>query len=152
MPRVAASPESTMPCFFISAMLASISASLSGFTRTTVSERRSRSVPSGCASATADSMKRSLLELGGKNALVVYPDADFDAAVDGAVRDMNFTWCGQSCGSTSRVLVHESLHDRFVEALCALLPRRHRPGIATHMDTTMGALVDEAQSVGSARC
>ncbi|MFD0669655.1 aldehyde dehydrogenase family protein [Ramlibacter sp. MAHUQ-53] len=95
--------------------------------------------------ATADSMKRPLLELGGKNALIVYPDADFEAAVDGAVRGMNFTWCGQSCGSTSRVLVHESLHDRFVEALCALLPRRHRPGVATHMDTTMGALVDEAQ-------
>jgi len=58
---------------------------------------------------------------------------------------MNFTWCGQSCGSTSRLLVHESLHDRFVEALAALLPQRHQPGIATHMATTMGALVDDAQ-------
>lgn len=93
----------------------------------------------------ADSMKRTLLELGGKNAMVVYPDADFDAAVDGAIRGMNFTWCGQSCGSTSRLLVHESLHDRFVEALAARLPQRHRPGLATHMNTTMGALVDPAQ-------
>jgi betaine-aldehyde dehydrogenase len=95
--------------------------------------------------AAADSLKRTLLELGGKNAMVVYPDADFDAAVDGAIRGMNFTWCGQSCGSTSRLLVHESLHDRFVQALVALLPQRHQPGIASHMATTMGALVDQAQ-------
>ncbi len=95
--------------------------------------------------AAGDSMKRSLLELGGKNPLIVYPDADFEAAVDGAVRGMNFTWCGQSCGSTSRLLLHESLHDRFIEALVTLLSRRHRPGIATHMGTTMGALIDRTQ-------
>lgn len=95
--------------------------------------------------ATADGMKRSLLELGGKNPLIVYPDADFDAAVEGAVRGMNFTWCGQSCGSTSRLLVHESLHDHFLEALIALLAKRHVPGIATDMRSTMGALVDRAQ-------
>lgn len=93
----------------------------------------------------ADSMKRTLLELGGKNAMVIYPDADFDAAVDGAIRGMNFTWCGQSCGSTSRLLVHDSLHDRFVEALVASLPMKHMPGLATHMRTTMGALVDRTQ-------
>lgn len=93
----------------------------------------------------ADSMKRTLLELGGKNAMVIFPDVDFDAAVDGAIRGMNFTWCGQSCGSTSRLLVHESLHGRFVEALAASLPKRHKPGLATHMSTTMGALVDQAQ-------
>ncbi|PUE62410.1 aldehyde dehydrogenase [Limnohabitans sp. Rim8] len=93
----------------------------------------------------ADSMKRTLLELGGKNAMIVYPDADFNAAVDGAIRGMNFTWCGQSCGSTSRLLVHESLRARFVEALSQALPLRHKPGLATHMATTMGALVDQAQ-------
>jgi betaine-aldehyde dehydrogenase len=97
------------------------------------------------ARAAAQGMKKSLLELGGKNAMVIYPDAEFDAAVDGAVRGMNFTWCGQSCGSTSRLLVHESLHDRFVEALAQLLAERHRPGVATHMQTTMGAMASEAQ-------
>ncbi len=95
--------------------------------------------------AGAGGMKRSLLELGGKNPMLVYPDADFDAAVDGAIRGMNFTWCGQSCGSTSRIFVHGSLHDRFVEALRASLPQRHRPGLATDMRTTMGAMVDQAQ-------
>lgn len=101
--------------------------------------------------ATAEGMKHSLLELGGKNPLIVYPDADLEAAIDGAIRGMNFTWCGQSCGSTSRLLLHESLHDRFVEAMCDLLPRRHQPGIATDMRTTMGALVDRAQYDKSTR-
>lgn len=105
------------------------------------------SVPAGKAvlHAAADGMKRTLLELGGKNAMVIYPDADFERAVDGAVRGMNFTWCGQSCGSTSRLFIHESLHDRFVDRLVGLLRERHRPGVATHMDTTMGALINRAQ-------
>ncbi len=105
------------------------------------------SVPAGRAvlHAAADSFKRTLLELGGKNAMVIYPDADLDRAVDGAVRGMNFTWCGQSCGSTSRLFIHESLHDRFVDKLVAVLRERHRPGLATHMDTTMGALINRTQ-------
>lgn len=93
----------------------------------------------------AESMKRSLLELGGKNAMIVFPDADFERAVDGAVRGMNFTWCGQSCGSTSRLFVHESIHDRFLDALVARLVQRHVPGIATDLRTTMGALINRTQ-------
>jgi len=105
------------------------------------------SVPAGKAvlHSAADTMKRCLLELGGKNAMVIYPDADIERAVDGAVRGMNFTWCGQSCGSTSRLFLHESVHDRFVEQMIALLRERHRPGLATHMDTTMGALINRTQ-------
>ncbi len=53
-------------------------------------------------------VKTVTLELGGKNPLVIFPDADLDMAVEGAVRGMNFTWQGQSCGSTSRLLVHTS--------------------------------------------
>ena len=105
------------------------------------------SVPAGKAvlHSAADTMKRCLLELGGKNAMVIYPDADMERAVDGAVRGMNFTWCGQSCGSTSRLFLHESIHDRFVDQMIALLGQRHRPGLATHMDTTMGALINRTQ-------
>jgi betaine-aldehyde dehydrogenase len=105
------------------------------------------SVPAGKAvlRSAADTMKRCLLELGGKNAMVIFPDADFDRAVDGAVRGMNFTWCGQSCGSTSRLFLHDSVHDRFVEQMLALLQERHRPGLATHMNTTMGALINRTQ-------
>lgn len=105
------------------------------------------SVPAGRAvlAATAHDMKHTLLELGGKNAMIVFPDADFERAVAGAVRGMNFTWCGQSCGSTSRLFVHASLHDRFVQALVERIAREHRPGIATDPATTMGALASRAQ-------
>ena len=105
------------------------------------------SVPAGKAvwKAAGDSLKRTLLELGGKNAMIIYPDADFDRAVDGAVRGMNFTWCGQSCGSTSRLFLHDSLHDRFVDALVARIKAAHTPGIATDMRSTMGALINRAQ-------
>ncbi len=95
--------------------------------------------------AAGDTLKRTLLELGGKNAMMVYPDANFERAVDGAVRGMNFTWCGQSCGSTSRLFLHDSLHDRFVEALVARVKAAHSPGIATDLGTTMGAMVNQAQ-------
>jgi hypothetical protein len=54
------------------------------------------SVPTGKAimRAAADSLKPVLLELGGKNALIAYPDADVDKVIAGAVRGMNFTWAG----------------------------------------------------------
>ncbi len=95
--------------------------------------------------ASGDTLKRTLLELGGKNAMIIYPDADFDRAVDGAVRGMNFTWCGQSCGSTSRLFLHDSLHDRFVDALVARVRAAHVPGIATDMRTTMGSMINRVQ-------
>lgn len=105
------------------------------------------SVPAGKAvwRASADTMKKMLLELGGKNAMIIYPDADFERAVEGAVKGMNFTWCGQSCGSTSRLFIHESLHDRFVDAMVNRIGQVHRPGLATDLGTTMGAIVSQTQ-------
>ena len=72
------------------------------------------SVPTGKAilKSAADTMKKVTLELGGKNALIAFPDADPADVASAAVRGMNFTWCGQSCGSTSRAFLHESIHDR----------------------------------------
>ena len=52
----------------------------------------------------SDRLKRLVFELGGKNALVVYPDADIPRTIAGAVKGMNFGWAGQSCGSTSRAV------------------------------------------------
>lgn len=105
------------------------------------------SVPAGKAvlHAAADTMKHALLELGGKNAMIVFPDADFDKAVAGAARGMNFTWCGQSCGSTSRLFVEDSIHDCFVEALAVRVKDSYVPGPATDLRTTMGALASKAQ-------
>ncbi len=104
-------------------------------------------VPTGKAvmATAARDLKPVLLELGGKNALIAYPDADIDKLVQGVIGGMNFTWSGQSCGSTSRVFLHDSIHDQVVEAVAKLLPQRHKPGIPTDPGTTMGALVSQAQ-------
>ncbi|MDB5764265.1 MAG: aldehyde dehydrogenase [Herminiimonas sp.] len=93
----------------------------------------------------ADKIMPVTLELGGKNPLVVCPDADVDNAVLGAINGMNFTWAGQSCGSTSRLFVHEFLYDRVIEGICEKLPQLHRCGMPTDPATTMGCLISEAQ-------
>lgn len=104
------------------------------------------SVPAGRAvmRAAADTIKPVLLELGGKNALVALPDADPDEVADGVIAGMNFTWCGQSCGSTSRVFLHASIHDAVVERVRQRMPQ-FRPGDPTDPQTTMGAMISEAQ-------
>ena len=104
------------------------------------------SVPTGRAIArgAAERLKHVTLELGGKNACVIHPDADVDKAIAGAVAGMNFTWCGQSCGSTSRVFVHASVHERVVAGIVAAV-QRFRPGIPTERTTTMGAIISKAQ-------
>jgi aldehyde dehydrogenase (NAD+)/betaine-aldehyde dehydrogenase len=70
----------------------------------------------------ADSaVKHVSLELGGKNPMIVFPDADPEAVAKAAVGGMNFTWQGQSCGSTSRLLLHESLYERVLEQVVDLV-------------------------------
>lgn len=72
--------------------------------------------------AAADSsVKHVSLELGGKNPMIVFPDADPQAVAKAAVGGMNFTWQGQSCGSTSRLLLHESLYERVLEQVVDLV-------------------------------
>jgi betaine-aldehyde dehydrogenase len=89
-------------------------------------------------------VKTITLELGGKNPLVVFPDADLDAAVAGAQAGMNFTWQGQSCGSTSRLLVHRSIHRDLVDRLAARLAEL-RPGPPLERESDTGSLVNRAQ-------
>ncbi len=104
------------------------------------------SVPTGraIARAGAERLKHVTLELGGKNACIIYPDADMDKAIPAAVNGMNFTWCGQSCGSTSRLFVHESIHDQVLEGVLKAI-RHYQPGIPTDMATTMGCIVSQQQ-------
>lgn len=66
--------------------------------------------------AVADGVKNVSFELGGKNAAVVFADADFDAAVSGVVRS-SFTNAGQVCLCSERVYVERPIFDRFVAAL-----------------------------------
>ena len=80
------------------------------------------SVPTGLAiqrAAAETSVKHVTLELGGKNPMIVFPDADKDKVVEAAIAGMNYSWAGQSCGSVSRLLLHESLHDEVVDRLQA---------------------------------
>ncbi|MFE7275502.1 aldehyde dehydrogenase family protein [Streptomyces sp. NPDC057623] len=76
------------------------------------------SVNSGRAVArgAADSLKRVHLELGGKAPVVIFEDADLAAAAS-SLRVAGFWNSGQECGAACRVLVHESVADRFVEQL-----------------------------------
>jgi betaine-aldehyde dehydrogenase len=104
------------------------------------------SVPTGKAimRASADTLKKVALELGGKNALIAYPDADPDRVAAGIIRGMNFTWCGQSCGSTSRAFLHDAIHDAVLERVAAAA-RAIRPGIPTEQSTAMGSLISKDQ-------
>lgn len=70
------------------------------------------SVPTGRAIArdAADGLKHVTLELGGKNPIIIFADADPKKAATAAIKGMNMNRQGQSCSSTSRVFVHESLH------------------------------------------
>jgi aminomuconate-semialdehyde/2-hydroxymuconate-6-semialdehyde dehydrogenase len=58
------------------------------------------------------------LELGGKNAAIVFNHCDLDAAIAGTARSM-FDNCGQVCLGTERIFIHRSIFDRFVEGLAS---------------------------------
>src|SRR5262249_55952019 len=62
----------------------------------------------------AQNIARITLELGGKSPVIVYEDADADSALNGVIAGI-FGASGQSCAAGSRLLVHESVHDAFVE-------------------------------------
>ena len=94
--------------------------------------------------AASETVKPVLLELGGKNALIAFPDADPAEVAAAVVDGMNFTWCGQSCGSTSRAFVHASIHDAVLERVQAHVAR-FVPGLPTDPGTTMGAIVSRVQ-------
>ena len=104
------------------------------------------SIPTGkaIARAAADTLKPTLFELGGKNALIAFPDADIDKLVVGVARGMNFTWAGQSCGSTSRVFLHDSIHDNVLDKVVEYVQQHYKPGVPTDMATTMGPVISKA--------
>jgi betaine-aldehyde dehydrogenase len=96
------------------------------------------------ASAAAAAVKTVTLELGGKNPIVVFGDADLDLAVEGAIRGMNFTWQGQSCGSTSRLLVHRDCYEDFVAKVADRVAAM-RPGPPLDPASDTGAIVTPQQ-------
>lgn len=90
--------------------------------------------------ATAKNMVRCQLEMGSKNALVVMEDANIDTAISAAVAG-GYSGSGQKCTASSRLIVHEAIHDRFVAALADKL-RTMNVGPALDENTQVGPVVD----------
>ncbi|SDF92206.1 aldehyde dehydrogenase (NAD+) [Limimonas halophila] len=90
----------------------------------------------------AETMKKVQLEMGGKNPLVVLDDADVEVAASAALNGYSGT--GQKCTASSRLVVTEGIHDRFVEALTEKL-NGYTVGHALDENTKMGPVVDESQ-------
>ncbi len=95
------------------------------------------------AEACARHMRRAQIEMGGKNPLVVLEDADIDVAADCAVEGAFFA-AGQRCTASSRLIVDERIHSRFVEA-CVERLSRLRIGDALDPTTEIGPVIDAAQ-------
>ncbi|MDN5917831.1 MAG: aldehyde dehydrogenase [Pseudonocardia sp.] len=95
------------------------------------------------AHAAADNVARVTLELGGKSAQVVFPDADLDAAANGVVAGV-FAATGQTCLAGSRLLVHESVADELVRRI---VDRAERivVGDPKAPETEMGPLSNDRQ-------
>jgi len=93
------------------------------------------------AASAAGGMKYVTMELGGKSACVVLPDADIDQAVDGAMM-ANFYSSGQVCTNGTRVFVPESIKEKFEETLLRRM-QYVRPGDLMNPDTNFGPLVSK---------
>jgi betaine-aldehyde dehydrogenase len=92
--------------------------------------------------AAAPTVKKVALELGGKNPNIVFADADFDTAVDYALMAV-FLHSGQVCSAGARLLVEDSLHDRFVDEL-VVRARRVRMGGPFDPEARTGPLISAA--------
>ncbi|MFP7832925.1 gamma-aminobutyraldehyde dehydrogenase [Marisediminicola sp. LYQ134] len=101
------------------------------------------------AKSAASDLKRVHLELGGKAPVVVFDDADIERAVEG-IGIAGYFNAGQDCTAATRVLVHESVHDRFVDALTAWVGENARTGAPDDERAFFGAL-NNADQFGRVR-
>ena len=93
--------------------------------------------------ACAPTFKKVHLEMGGKNVILVMDDADLELAVDGALWG-GFGTTGQRCTAASRVVVHQQVYGRFLDAFLSRA-RTLRVGDGLDPQTQMGPSVSEAQ-------
>lgn len=91
----------------------------------------------------ADTLKRVSCELGGKNAEIVMDDGNLDLALDGALWGA-FGTTGQRCTATSRLILHEAIHDRFVDMLLAATEKL-KLGDGLKPESSVGPLINEGQ-------
>ena len=98
----------------------------------------STEVGRGVAAKAGQSLKKSVMELGGSDAMVVLPDADMAKVVEGAMMG-RLTISGQVCASDKRMFVHESLYDAFIGGVQAAASQLVA-GDPLKMETTFGPL------------
>src|SRR5271154_4517062 len=91
----------------------------------------------------ADTLKRVTLELGGKSPNIFFADADWEAAVDGALFGV-FINQGEVCSAGSRILVENKIYSKFVEAMTEKA-KRIKLGPPLERETKMGPLVSKEQ-------
>jgi aldehyde dehydrogenase (NAD+) len=93
--------------------------------------------------AAAASMKHVTMELGGKSPNIVFDDADLDDAVNGAISGI-FAATGQTCLAGSRLLLQDSIHDKFLERLVAVA-KEARMGNPADLNTQVGPVTTPPQ-------
>ena len=93
--------------------------------------------------ASASNIKKLSLELGGKSPVLVFEDADQDAAIDN-IMSMIYSMAGELCVAGSRVLVQDTIYDGFVEKLSDRVSRIH-VGLPEDPETEMGPVVSKEQ-------
>jgi betaine-aldehyde dehydrogenase len=91
----------------------------------------------------ADTVKRVTLELGGKSPNIFFADADFEAAIDGALFGV-FINQGEVCSAGSRILVEKPIYSKFVEAMSSKA-KTIKLGPPLERETKMGPLVSKEQ-------
>jgi acyl-CoA reductase-like NAD-dependent aldehyde dehydrogenase len=100
------------------------------------------SIATGRRVAERSAGKAQVLEMGGNGPVVVLDDADLDVAVD-ATLTAAFLCAGQSCTAGELFLVHEAVHDEFVDRLASRIAEEIRLGDPFDDETTMGPLNNE---------
>lgn len=98
----------------------------------------------------ASSLKAVSLELGGKTPCIVFKDANLEAAAAGVIRGI-FAGGGQTCMATSRLLLHSSIHDAFVDKLVSLA-QAMKLGDPRLPSTDMGPIATKSQFDAVLRC
>src|SRR6195256_3664851 len=93
--------------------------------------------------AAANTVKRVTLELGGKSPNIFFADADFEAAIDGALFGV-FINQGEVCSAGSRILVQKSIYKKFVDAMTEKA-KKIKLGAPLDRDTKMGPVVSKEQ-------
>lgn len=92
-----------------------------------------------------EGLKKAVLELGGKDVMIILDDADIERAVEGATW-AGFMNAGQTCASVERVLVHKKIEKKFIELLREKVSRI-KMGDPLEPETEMGPLISEAQRI-----